>query len=72
MYGFAKQEAPFKVDQFECYMQSSGFPVADFEGDRLGLVIAFWGLALQLGTPQVSQTDYNEKKETFGAQYPDL
>ena len=38
-----------------------------FEGDRFGLVLAFWGLALILGTPQTSQTDYNEKKETFAS-----
>ncbi len=37
-----------------------------YKGDRFGLVVAFWGLALLLGTPQVSQTDYNEKLETFG------
>lgn len=38
-----------------------------FEEDRLGLVLAFWGLGLVLGRPQVSQTDYTEDGETFGA-----
>ena len=28
-----------------------------FKGDRLGLVLAFWGLGLVLGRPLVSQTD---------------
>ena len=37
-----------------------------YVGDRFGLVVAWWGLALILGTPQISQTDYNEKLETFG------
>ena len=44
----------------------SGFPVAHYKGDRFGLVVAFWGLALTLGVPQVSQTDYNHKHKTFG------
>ena len=48
-------------------MQCRGFPVEHYAGDRFGLVVAYWGLALILGTPQVSQTDYNENKETFGA-----
>ena len=37
-----------------------------FKGDRLGLVLAFWGLGLVLGKPLVSQTDYTDKLETFG------
>lgn len=44
----------------------SGFPVDHYKGDRFGLVVAYWGLALTLGEPQVSQTDYNQKHETFG------
>ena len=43
-----------------------GFPVDKFKGDRLGLVIAFWGLGIVLGRPLVSQTDYTEDGETFG------
>lgn len=41
-----------------------------YKGDRFGLVAAYWGLALALGIPQVSQTDYTEKGETFGATLP--
>ena len=37
-----------------------------FEQDRLGLVLAFWGLGLVLGRPQVSQTDDTEDGQTFG------
>ncbi len=44
----------------------SGFPVAHFKGDRFGLVVAYWGLALTLGVPQVSQTDYTNDGQTFG------
>ena len=47
-------------------MLCSGFPVAHFKGDRFGLVVAYWGLALVLGVPQVSQTDYTQDKQTFG------
>ena len=43
-----------------------GFPVEHFKGDRLGLVLAFWGLGLVLGKPLVSQTDYTEDGKTFG------
>lgn len=32
-----------------------GFPVQQFKGDRLGLVLAYWGLALCMGRLQVSQ-----------------
>ena len=37
-----------------------------FEGDRLGLILAFWGLGLALGRPLISQTDYTEDGQTFG------
>lgn len=43
-----------------------GFPVEQYKGDRLGLVLAFWGLGLVLGRPLVSQTDYTEDGATFG------
>lgn len=46
-----------------CYR---GFPVEQYKGDRLGLVLAFWGLGIVLGRPLVSQTDYTEENETFG------
>ena len=38
-----------------------------YKGDRLGLVLAFWGLALILGRVQISQTDYTEDGTTFGS-----
>ena len=38
-----------------------------YKDDRLGLVLAFWGLGIVLGRPQVSQTDYTDAGETFGA-----
>ena len=38
-----------------------------YKGDRLGLVLAFWALALVLGRVQVSQTDYTEEGITFGS-----
>ncbi|KAK9863979.1 hypothetical protein WJX84_007599 [Apatococcus fuscideae] len=44
-----------------------GFPVDIYRGDRLGLVLAFWGVALVLGRVQVSQTDYTEDGTTFGS-----
>ena len=44
-----------------------GFPVEHFKGDRLGPVLAFWGLGIVLGRPLVSQTDYTEDKKTFGS-----
>ncbi len=47
-------------------MPCRGFPVDHYKGDRFGLIVAYWGLALTLGRPLVSQTDYNEKLETFG------
>lgn len=37
-----------------------------YHGDHFGLIVAYWGLALILVEPQISQTDYNEKHETFG------
>ena len=43
-----------------------GFPVEQYRNDRLGLVLAFYGLGLVLGRPQVSQTDYTEDGQTFG------
>jgi hypothetical protein len=30
-----------------------GFPVEHFKADRVGLVLAFWSLALHLGRPLV-------------------
>ena len=44
-----------------------GFPVDKYRGDRVGLVLAFWGVALALGRIQVSQTDYTERGTTFGS-----
>ena len=44
-----------------------GFPVERFASDRLGLVLAFWGLGLALGSPLVSQTDYNAEGDLFGS-----
>ncbi len=38
-----------------------------YEGDRIGLVLAFWAVALALGRVQVSQTDYTEDGTTFGS-----
>ena len=36
-----------------------GFPVDDYKSDRVGLVLAYWGVALNLGRPLVSQTDHD-------------
>ena len=47
-----------------------GFPVEKFKGDRLGLVLAFWGLGIVLGRPLVSQTDYTKDLQTFGESEP--
>ena len=44
-----------------------GFPVDIYRGDRIGLVLAFWAVALALGRVQVSQTDYTEDGTTFGS-----
>ena len=41
-----------------------------FKGDRLGLVLAFWGLGIVLGRPLVSQTDYTDDNQTFGEEAP--
>ena len=43
-----------------------GFPVAHYKGDRLGLVLAYWGLALVMGSPLVSQTDRDSQGNLFG------
>ena len=43
-----------------------GFPVDKFKGDRLGLVLAFWGIGIVLGRPLISQTDYTTDDKTFG------
>ena len=45
---------------------SRGFPVEHYKNDRLGLILAFYGLGLVFGRPQVSQTDYTEDGQTFG------
>ena len=37
-----------------------------FRGNRFGLVVAFYGLGLTLGEPQISQTDYDKDHKTFG------
>ncbi len=44
-----------------------GFPVQQYHEDRLGLVLAFWGLGLHLGRPLISQTDYLEDGTIFGS-----
>ncbi|KAK9813026.1 hypothetical protein WJX72_007708 [[Myrmecia] bisecta] len=44
-----------------------GFPVEQYREDRVGLVIAYWGLALALGRVQVSQTDYHADGTVFGS-----
>jgi hypothetical protein len=33
--------------------------VEEYKNDRLGLVLAYWALALALGRPLVSQTDFD-------------
>ncbi len=35
-----------------------GFPVDEYKNDRVGLVLAYWAIALHLGRPLVSQTDH--------------
>ena len=37
-----------------------------FKGDRLGLILAFWGLGVVLGRPLVSQNDNTEDGQVFG------
>lgn len=44
-----------------------GFPVHHYTEDRLGLVLAFWGVGLHLGRPLVSQTDYQADGTIFGS-----
>ncbi|KAK9816577.1 hypothetical protein WJX72_002145 [[Myrmecia] bisecta] len=43
------------------------FPVEHYADDRLGLVLAYWGLALTVGRPQVSQTDFDSNGKRFGS-----
>ena len=40
-----------------------------YKSDRLGLVLGYWGFALVVGRPLVSQTDFvNESRDTtFGS-----
>ena len=38
-----------------------------YHEDRLGLVLAFWGLGMHLGRPLISQTDYLEDGTIFGS-----
>ncbi len=38
-----------------------------YRDDRVGLVLAYWGIALTLGRPQVSQTDYHADGTVFGS-----
>ena len=47
-----------------CPCPGRGFPLDDFKEDRAGLVLAYWGVALTLGRPLVSQTDYDYKDGT--------
>lgn len=44
-----------------------GFPVEQYSEDRVGLVLAYWGLALHLGRPLVSQTDSKPDGSVFGS-----
>ncbi len=44
-----------------------GFPVEQYQQDRLGLVLAFWALGLHLGRPLISQTDYKADGTVFGS-----
>ena len=41
----------------------------EYREDRLGLVLAYWALALALGRPLVSQTDFDYAKGegTYGS-----
>ena len=38
-----------------------------YKEDRLGLVLAFWGVGIHLGRPLISQTDYKEDGTLFGS-----
>lgn len=44
-----------------------GFPVHQYEHNRPGLIIAYWGLAVLLGKVQVSQTDLASDGSVFGS-----
>ncbi|EIE24910.1 Clavaminate synthase-like protein [Coccomyxa subellipsoidea C-169] len=46
-----------------------GFPVDQYKGDRVGLVLAYWGVALHLGRPLVSQTDHDYEGSANGGTY---
>ena len=48
-------------------MTCRAFPVQQYSEDRLGLVLAFWGLGLHLGRPLISQTDYKPDGTIFGS-----
>jgi hypothetical protein len=41
-----------------------GFPIEAYKEDRPGLVLAYWGVALMLGRPLVSQTDFDYVKHS--------
>ena len=43
---------------FELELFCRGFPVDEYKNDRVGLVLAYWAIALHLGRPLVSQTDH--------------
>ena len=42
-----------QVSQGKGFHLVRGFPVAEFKDNRVGLVLAFWSLALHLGRPLV-------------------
>ncbi len=44
LVGFAKE-----VSQGRGFQLFKGFPVQHYKGDRLGLVLAYWGVALHIG-----------------------
>lgn len=41
----------------------------DYKSDRVGLVLAYWGVALHLGRPLVSQTDHDYEGSVSGGTY---
>ena len=41
----------------------------DYKSDRVGLVLAYWGVALHLGRPLVSQTDHDYEGSISGGTY---
>ena len=45
----------------------TGFPVQQYQDDRLGLVLAFWGVGLHLGRPLISQIDYKAHGKIVGS-----